>query len=1538
MGMTRWAAGLGQRKAWTAAAAWTLLMTVVVVTYALLPGVASAAPKTLNGFVGGDISLRTGGFVPGAWDVAVYDAGTPAVDDDKMFVVEGFSGHSDVQRLDRHGNFELMWGQNVIRPAFAGDTGTGFEVCTAVVSGAAGCQPGDTTGVQGGALNISTGVAVDQTTGHVYVMDAGNRRVQEFDLAGQFVRAWGWGVDTGASEFQVCTTSCQAGLVNPSDPTENDNPGQFSNIASGTMSSIAVSPVAPHDVFVTDPGNRRVLQFTSAGSFIRAWGFDVSPGAPSQFETCESTPPGCQAGGTPGVADGQFAPDFPRHIAIDADGVVYASDSGTDHRVVVFDSDPPPTPATAVDVAALSSSVALGDGETTGLEIDSDTGNLLVVRDSSTGKTITNVREIADPGSELSLGLPDPVLVDDHVFADAADNAAGIPSKSLGFDPANGNIYLVAGLFAPPSGSLVGCPAGTSGFCSGLMALATSTGPLSASLDPPSDVGADSVSLQGSVDPAGGVARYRFQVSADGESWTDVSDPRYVAGSGSQDVSVVTASLQPATLYRTRLLVSKLTDIDTLDTAVSSETVFLTDATAPAVTTLGSTKRTDISVRLRGLVDPQGSATSYRFEYGPAGGSFDHHVPIPNAEAGSGNAPELRTQDVMGLQPDTAYHYRVVATNFVGTTTGDAVMFRTKPSAPLPEPPPERGYELVSPTEKISGVGVGIWYQGPATAGLAGVAAHDGERFAVQSTFGAVLSDGVFSFANDGVLAERAPDGWVGEPTASRRAYGNQTLVFMRILAATPDLSMIAYGNAGLKLFPEQENWIKEDVGLVLYLRDWEKGTWELFGPTDSSQRGDFQQPTIADDGKSMVAFSDTRGLLGPSDPTIGLAPGVVNVFMDEVPDGASDIFPGTGTRSIVNACGPGTEIPVRIDLGGGAFKQGAQDCSGPLISEGGASLGQDTDRVISRDGSRVFFMSPTSGGLSCSGIGTSTACPPQLYVRQRMDADTVVTRWISRTEVTQANGASADQDASLLDKVEFEGASKDGDKVFFSTASPLTADDRNGQGQAPPPGGVVDGPANSDSWDLYMYDMPDAPGADPADGQLTRVSAGPTGDGDCNSVRGAESENVGALRLASDDGSRLYFTCSGPLEAVPLPDDGTITSPGGNPSDLSMANLYSYDATKPAPQRWRFVARLPRSTPLGGCATESVRPGNPIAGANEQSADLLLAPVNCMRGTRDGSFVTFFTDGRLTDDDPDASSGDLYAYDATQDELMRVTAPQGGVGGSYPCLVNPSGPRCYGDDGIGHPTGLLALPKLGVAEPSDGRRTVFFESRSRLVPADKDSAYDVYQWQDGELSLISTGNSDTDGAFYAGSDRTGKNVYIATRDRLTWQDHDAVLDVYTARIDGGIPQPPPTDEACDPKADQCQGPGQAPGRSQTDSDVPTGGNPPTPARVALALRNPSAKARRRAARTGRLKVRVSSTGPTKIALYARAKLGRKTVKAGPAITRTFTKAASTTVTIRLTKAVRQRLRRGRQVSIAITARAARARSATTSLTLARNP
>jgi NHL repeat-containing protein len=121
--------------------------------------------------------------------------------------------------------------------------------------GAPGAAAGQFAGPQG--------VGVNTSSGDVYVADSGNFRIEEFDQSGTFIRGWGWGVATGASAFEICTSSCQAGL-------SGSGAGQFTNPAFVAVDNS--SGASAGDVYVGDPGADVVSKFDSAGNLIASWG------------------------------------------------------------------------------------------------------------------------------------------------------------------------------------------------------------------------------------------------------------------------------------------------------------------------------------------------------------------------------------------------------------------------------------------------------------------------------------------------------------------------------------------------------------------------------------------------------------------------------------------------------------------------------------------------------------------------------------------------------------------------------------------------------------------------------------------------------------------------------------------------------------------------------------------------------------------------------------------------------------------------------------------------------------------------------------------------------------------------------------------------------------------------------------------------------------------------------------------------------------------------------------------------------------------
>jgi hypothetical protein len=97
-------------------------------------------------------------------------------------------------------------------------------------------------------------------------------------------------------------------------------------------------------------------------------------------------------------------------------------------------------------------------------------------------------------------------------------------------------------------------------------------------------------------------------------------------------------------------------------------------ATAPTaitgpVTAIGGTIAT-----LSGTINPNGTATSWHFEYGTTT-AYGSSTPVANAGAGTANTGV--TANISGLAASTSYHYRIVATSTAGTTEGADGIFTT---------------------------------------------------------------------------------------------------------------------------------------------------------------------------------------------------------------------------------------------------------------------------------------------------------------------------------------------------------------------------------------------------------------------------------------------------------------------------------------------------------------------------------------------------------------------------------------------------------------------------------------------------------------------------------------------------------------------------------------------------------------------------------------------------------------------------------------------------------------------------------------------
>jgi hypothetical protein len=368
--------------------------------------------------------------------------------------------------------------------------------------------------------------------------------------------------------------------------------------------------------------------------------------------------------------------------------------------------------------------------------------------------------------------------------------------------------------------------------------------------------------------------------------------------------------------------------------------------------------------------------------------------------------------------------------------------------------------------------------------------------------------------------------------------------------------------------------------------------------------------------------------------------------------------------------------------------------------------------------------------------------------------------------------------------EVKYDGASNDGSKVFFTTATALT------------PAAVF-----QPGFKLYEYDT-EAPNGH----RLTMIA---------NEVAPAEKEFVNPYVVVSENGAVVYYQGAGVIQV------------GGHSVSVSGIWYYNTMTHKPpsfvaAPQETTVLAEPYYITPQGEFLVfpsgDRGLPGPEVVGAHG-----------------------------LEEEHRGAGHEELYRYDTINGSVMCVSCGEG-VAPARGSLsvpealagvleVNDGAATVISISNDGRRVFFQTAARLA---PQDTNEDSIEEEDTHEGQAALGSGADVYEWEQmgteeapgvfckiavGCTHLISAGEAVGPERFL-GASASGDDVFFMSAAQLTPEATPEFTNIYDARVDGGFPPPPPEVECT-----SCQGVGSPSPHFNTPSSgtFSGAGNPPSP-------------------------------------------------------------------------------------------------------------
>jgi hypothetical protein len=320
-----------------------------------------------------------------------------------------------------------------------------------------------------------------------------------------------------------------------------------------------------------------------------------------------------------------------------------------------------------------------------------------------------------------------------------------------------------------------------------------------------------------------------------------------------------------------------------------------------------------------------------------------------------------------------------------------------------------------------------------------------------------------------------------------------------------------------------------------------------------------------------------------------------------------------------------------------------------------------------------------------------------------------------------------------------FQTASRDGSLALFTSGAELTNDS---------------GPSSN----LYRYDADSDILTD-----LTPYSADPNGAG------------VMGVVAATDDLSHVYFAANGVLAPGGTAPSTPCVSSG---TGARTCNLYLWHDGE-----FTFVAGISQADLPAWDSRRKPKEHSALAQISPDGRHLLFTSTTPTSQVIPGSTYD------------NAGHREVYLFDADTGEVRCVSC-------------NPNGGPSTHTTELGQQQGGMPNPFALYANMTADAGRVFFETAASLLARDTNGVRDVYEWRaqgtgdcasaaqnGGCLNLISTGRA-AGPSFFQNTTPSGDDVLFSTRQQLVGQDVDQLVDLYDARVGGGLagqypPAPP---------------------------------------------------------------------------------------------------------------------------------------------------